>query len=543
MFSEPAIGSKFFGREDVLDLLNKRVLALKDGYRQNIALTGQCLSGKSSIILHFLHMIRGDGLLPIYIEVVREDFASFAQKFIATMLYNALTQRGIETSMDYYKLLSRSREIFPKTSTAIKQVITAIEAEEYDDAYAGLLGLTSVLKDETGVSCIVILDEFDNLEVLGIKNPFLSFGKVIMVQKDTMYIVTSSRNRAIKKILSEKLSLLFGNFEIVKVANFDSYTSLAFIESKAAGFDVDPAMKRFLIAFTDGNPFYLEAILNKAKELSLERMTSFIGREAIARAIVATIYKANGPIHQYLFNHILNLLDTNSRERLLGALIAITRLNNTQTKIARSMRIKPTEISKVLERLLELGLISKNGIFYTIDDGLLKYWLSHVYQARKEMLIDGAIDKDAIFITDIDTEIDAFDRDAERNVSERIAELFDQFSNELVQIDSKNMKLPHFTRTEIRMVGNSRAMTIASFKRNFWAAQVFDRRVNENDVVEYIRSVKSLGHKISNKIIIPLSDLDENAMLLAKELKISIWGIQTVNALMDHYGKRKIVVL
>ena len=50
MFSEPVVGDRFFGREEVLDLFNKRVAALKDGYRQNIALTGQSLSGKSSII-------------------------------------------------------------------------------------------------------------------------------------------------------------------------------------------------------------------------------------------------------------------------------------------------------------------------------------------------------------------------------------------------------------------------------------------------------------------------------------------------------------
>ena len=57
MFSEPAIGEKFFGRDTILEILKKRALALKDGYRQNIALTGQSLAGKSSIILQFLHAI------------------------------------------------------------------------------------------------------------------------------------------------------------------------------------------------------------------------------------------------------------------------------------------------------------------------------------------------------------------------------------------------------------------------------------------------------------------------------------------------------
>ncbi|MEE8360040.1 MAG: hypothetical protein V3S04_03860, partial [Candidatus Omnitrophota bacterium] len=55
MLSEPVIGEQFFGREKTIDLLRKRVNALTDGYRQNIALTGQNLAGKSSILHHFLY--------------------------------------------------------------------------------------------------------------------------------------------------------------------------------------------------------------------------------------------------------------------------------------------------------------------------------------------------------------------------------------------------------------------------------------------------------------------------------------------------------
>ena len=89
MFSEPVIGERFFGREEVLDLFNKRVAALKDGYRQNIALTGQSLSGKSSIILHFLSTIKGEGFVPIYVEVVKESFGAFADKFVARFDWGA----------------------------------------------------------------------------------------------------------------------------------------------------------------------------------------------------------------------------------------------------------------------------------------------------------------------------------------------------------------------------------------------------------------------------------------------------------------------
>src|SRR3989338_1136627 len=94
VFSEPAVGEAFFGREEVLELLNKRVTALKDGYRQNVALTGQSLSGKSSILYHFLYTLKEQALIPVYVEVVREGFESFANKFIATLIYNALTKMG-----------------------------------------------------------------------------------------------------------------------------------------------------------------------------------------------------------------------------------------------------------------------------------------------------------------------------------------------------------------------------------------------------------------------------------------------------------------
>lgn len=543
MFSEPAIGERFFGREEVLSLLNKRVLALKDGYRQNIALTGQSLSGKSSIILHFLHLIKEEGFLPIYVEVTKEPFVNFSHKYIATMLYNALKSRGADAGADLDSLLSKAREIFPRTSMAIKQVLSSIEGTKYEDAYSGLLGLTSILKNEAGISCIVILDEFDNLEHLGVRNPFLSFGKVIMVQKDTMYIVTSSRNRAIKKILSEKLSLLFGNFEIIKVANFDLNTSMAFIDSKTNGFDVDLGVRRFLIAFTGGNPFYLDTIITRAKDESLENLTSFIGQESLARAILNSVYKANGPIHQYLLNYVLNLLDTDMKEVSLNALAAIARLENTQGRIARYLKIKQSEVSKALSGLLEAGLISRNGIYYVIDDEMLGFWLGHVYQRRREMLIDGPIERDAIFMADIEGFIAEYSRESERSLEDRIVELFNQFSNDLVQIETKNIRLPHFTKVDIKTEEASQPIITASFNRNLWAAQAYDKDLSENDIVEYIRNLKSINHKIAHKIIIPLKGMDENAKLLAKELKISIWSRDVINTLMGIYGKKRIVVI
>ena len=542
MFNEPVTGERFFGREDVLELLNRRVIALKDGYRQNMALTGQSLAGKSSVILHFLHSIEGEGFIPIYVEVVKEPFSSFSDKFIATLLYNTLLRIGENADVRMGSLLELSQRSLPKTYSAIKQINSCIDRDDIDEAYSRLLELTSIVKEETSVPSIVILDEFDNLENLGVKNPFLNFGKVIMVQKDTMYIVSSSRNEAIKKIISEKLSLLFGNFEIVKVSNFDVATSNRFIGTRLAGFDVPQHFRNFLIDFTDGNPFYLDKILARLGQVASERMSNYIDKDVICKAVLELVYDSGGAIHQYLFNFILDMLDSRYREEYLLILLAIASGANKCQEIARRLRKKQAEAAKALARLIELGVVSKNGVFYKIEDAMLGFWLRHVYRRKKELLIGSGFDKMGLFAGQFESYLSKTTESYQRGLANRLAELFNSFFNDMVQLDSKNIRLPRFTKVEMKYFADSKPYIYSSFRGNIWIAQPYERMVNENDIVDYIRNLKGLGCKIANKIIMPLYDMDENAKLLAKELKISIWDISQVNMLLNFYGKNRIIL-
>ncbi|MDP3730805.1 MAG: ATP-binding protein, partial [Candidatus Omnitrophota bacterium] len=429
MFSEPVVGEKFFGREEVLELLNKRTLALKDGYRQNIALTGQSLSGKTSILHHFLYSIREEDFITIYVEVVKEPFRSFSNRFIATLLYNALTKMGEVAGFEFENLLDKAQELLPKTYSAIRNINSCVDKGEFDEAYFNLLSLTSALKEEIKRSCVVILDEFDNLEHIGVKNPFLNFGKVIMIQKDTMYIVSSSRNQVFKKILSEKLSLLFGNFEIVRVSGFDTQAAKRYIETQISGFEADDALKRFFIAFTDGNPFYLNHILRRSREIAADEMTNFIDSGIAVRVVCDLIYNANGVIHQYLLNFILDLIDTKYKERYLAILTSISSGRNKLSDISKNMKSKQADVSKDLLELSQLGFIQKSGVFYKIDDPLLAFWLQKVYQKRRETLVDGIFNRNDIFISEMKEYISEFLAESQKDVTARIAQLFSAFSN------------------------------------------------------------------------------------------------------------------
>ncbi len=541
MFSEPVVGEKFFGREEVLELLNKRTLALKDGYRQNIALTGQSLSGKTSILHHFLYSIKEEDFITIYVEVVKEPFRYFSNRFIATLIYNALTKTGHAVDFELENLLDKAQELLPKTYSAIRNINSCVDKGDFDEAYFNLLSLTSTLKEEISRSCVVILDEFDNLEHIGVKNPFLNFGKVIMIQKDTMYIVSSSRNQIFKKILSEKLSLLFGNFEIVKVAGFDTEGAKKYIEAQISGYDAPDALKRFFIALTDGNPFYLNHILRRSKEIATERMTNFIDSDIAVQAIIDLVYNANGVIHQYLLNFILDLIDTRYKDRYLAILVSIAFGRNKLSDISKNIRSKQSDVSKDLLELSQLGFIQKSGVFYQIDDPLLSFWLKKVYQKRKDILVDGIFNRNDIFVSEMKEYILDVLTESQKDSTARIAQLFNAFSNELVQIDARHIKLPHFTKIEIKESLEQKPFLVATFRGSSWLVQAYEEPVRENDIIDYIRTIKSSGCKIANKVIIPLKGMDENAKLLAKELKLSIWDLATLNSLLGFYCKIRMV--
>ena len=94
MFSDPVVGNKFFGRSETLGLFSKRVGGLKDGYRQNIAIVGPKLIGKSSLILHFFSNFNHPKIIPIYIDLRPNSFNHFIYKFLGALLYQYLKNKN-----------------------------------------------------------------------------------------------------------------------------------------------------------------------------------------------------------------------------------------------------------------------------------------------------------------------------------------------------------------------------------------------------------------------------------------------------------------
>jgi len=528
----------FFGRKEVLLLLNKRVSALKDGYRQNIAITGQRLAGKTSVLHHFLDDLKDLSVIPIYMEIIGEPFIAFANRFIGTLLYTFLKMKGEQVCEDIEYLITKSQEYIPETVKSIKEIRRLLEKKELDKAYVEILNLTSVVKKETHLRCIVILDEFQNFSFLGVKDPFSHFGKVMMIQKDTMYIISSSDKTAIQRILTERLSLLFGNFEIVELRGFDFNSSREFLIKKLTNFTISDMLRSFLIAFTDGNPFYMDLLCAKLRDLALHSSSNVINAKIAVDAIEDLFFNPKGTVNQY-FTNLINSLSLNTTT--LNILTAIAKGSHTAKSIRETTKVSIAEISLRLRRLIDLNIISKNCNFYFfIDKGFL-FWIKEVYNRKQASLISSATVRAEQFRHDAHSYLSKYLFELKKDPRHKISDLFSKFNKEIVQIDGKKYSLPKFNKIDLISLNKSASLVLAYKDKKIWACFIKEGAVNEDDILLFADQIKRLKLKIANKILVALDRLDINATLLAKEKRIWIWKFKDLNLVMDVYNQCKLV--
>ncbi|MCK4882098.1 MAG: hypothetical protein KAS92_03635, partial [Candidatus Omnitrophica bacterium] len=372
----------FFGRIDVLGLLKKRVVDLKEGCRQNVALLGNQYVGKSAILHDFLLNLDDTDVTAIYLDLENKDFNYFFSKFTGSLLYNFSRNHQLPLYDDLNLLLESTKESIPQTVQVIRKIQKEFNNGKLPAAFLGLLTLPEIFTNETGKFCILILDEFQNLEEFGIPHAFANLGKKIMTQKRCFYIVSSSFKGVAKKILSEKLSLLFGNFETIDVDIFDAETSQKFVENNLKDIKVGNELRNFMTDFTGGHPLYLKLICRELISLTAIYKQNEIYLPLLSQAVENTIFDRWGVISRH-FELVVNELCSGKGNRTIALiLISLSKGKYKIDDMIQDTGIRKNKIMQKMTRLIELGVVVKNGNFHYFKDKLFKYWTKYVYQRR-----------------------------------------------------------------------------------------------------------------------------------------------------------------
>jgi len=531
------IKDKFFGRINYLEILQKRVSSLKDGYRQNIAIIGEENVGKTSIIYKFLDKFHDPRIITVFLEVRPESFQDFAKRFIGALLYNFLLNSGLALREDLDFLVSKSASYIPNTTLKINSILNDLSRRKKTNIITELFSLPELIHQETGKFTVLFLDEFHNLENIGIKNLYREWSKLLILQKNTLYAITSSMMFKTRVILSKQLSLLFGNFEVINVEPFDMHTSGRYLDHRLPDLKINPGLKDFIISFTGGYPLYLELI---ADALSNKDGAAQIN---LADILEDLLFNTSGILNQRFSNYIKRFLDSPSSNDYISILYLIASGRNRIKDIAHILHKQKKELTSRINYLSELDAITRSGDFLKVSDRLFAYWMRFVYQEKMRSLSYDAKNQKDKFRDSIEELIQEFLKQSQKPLSNRVSELLQLFEDDLMQIERKKIRLNHFREVK-PLAFNYRFLKDGLLGRSsdaLWIMAIKSDTLTEQDIAEFSKECKKYHHKSQRKIIVTLKEVDPNARLRALEEKVWTWDLNSLNQILDLFSKPRVI--
>ena len=535
----------FFGYSNILEVLEKRVSNFKEGYKQNIALIGKELSGKSLIIKQFLKEFKDEEILHIYLELKSGEFCYFARKFFGGLLYNFVKSKDLPVKDDLAYLIAVSQPLIPKTVQQIVKIESGLQKDKPTEAYRDMISLPEIFIKETGKFCLVIIDEFQRLDEMKISNPFQELGKKIISQKNSMFILTSSTESRAREIFSEDLSLLFGNFEIINVDSFDIKTGQAFIDYVLEPVIINQEYKNFIINFTGGNPFYLKLFCQELKRLIKDEFVEGETLPMLVKCIQSLLFEEWGLLNSRFQNRIEGLINGKNSLIYLNILLAVAGGHRKIKEIMSCLHKNKKDISLKINRLMELNLISKNVNSYYLPDKIFNFWLRYVYQKKLTAVSQDPQDLELSFRKKTQELIGNFVQISEKDTSDRIVELFNLFTAETLQLDGHRYRFSSFR--EVKPIvfsdkdNNLLKGAMARSKDSLWFILLKEDRFVEEDVLLFLAECRKHRYYPQRRIIISLGETETNAKLRALKEKMWVWDIADLNTVLNLYDRPFIV--
>ena len=250
-------------------------------------------------------------------------------------------------------------------------------------------------------------------------------------------------------------------------------------------------------------------------------------------------------LNQYFMNNVNFFLEKKSRRKFLPILIAMSEGNTTIKTIQKNMGRKSKDLGDKLQKLQQMDLIYKSGVFYKISDKLFEYWLKNVYALKTKSVVDDLDIKYLEFKNLAEKDYLSYCAFSALSVTEVVLDLFKSFHNEKIQVRLHERKMPVFDLAEICPVSGNITGVMGKIKDKCWMCHIkHGSRAHEQDIYDLSgrKSAGSKRAKVIRKIFIPLKGIEHNAFLLAKEKNIWVWDVQQLNGILRLFGKFELVL-
>lgn len=532
-------------RDPIRARIQKRIEDLQKGYRQNVGLIGRAGLGKTHLLLSLYQTSAGiSNLIPVYFAADILGFDHFAECWIGALVSGLFVSQSIPYPKNFAPLLQAAEPIIPKTLEKIRHLKKMMRHEKNAACVKELFSLPAVLAEETGKKILFILDEFQALQVLPVPDPFGLLGKEIMIGKNTFYLAASSTPGRAREIFRDKLSMLFGNFEVIEMRPLGFSETAQFLAEGLPAAALTETQKIFFIRMTDGNPNYLSLITDQLARLLPAEFDGNLSSDFLIDAFSRELFDGKGRIALRFENRLESCTRlVKDRYPYIGALLAISSGRRKLLGVASFIQRAAGETKTVLQRLVQEDIIAKRGSFYVLEDPLFRFWLRHVYAKRhsnyspdEEVLKEGLRQS-------LREEFRSMGAEEHVDITARVEALFKEFRNDVVELNDKKIRCPHFSEIAFRPTNGRVFPLFARASSARWLCQIAHERVGEEDVAIFLEELKRFRKNVQRKIFVTLAGIDQNAKLMAQQANVQIWDLRSFNTLLDLYGLPKMILI
>ncbi len=533
--------SSFCGRKQILDLVKKRVADLKEGYRQNLCLIGSQHIGKSAILQKFLSDMDDHAIVAVYLDLESRDLDYMVSKTIRSLIYQFLKQKGSAFTEDFTLMAETARPLIPLTVSAADAISSAMSKGRLVEAFDALLRLPDVFSLETGLACVMVYDEFHQIDEFGVPDAFKKLADRITTQKQCLYILTSSFEERAKKILAEKLTLLFGNFEMVDVEPLDLKGAHEFISCRLGEIRMGLQLRNFLSDFTGGRPLYLDLMTAELINLSAIYKQPEVYAPLVVQSIENLIFSRWGALSRH-FELIVSHLCTGKTNRLTtGLLLSLANGRHKSNEFLTDIGCGKSHLTQRLAFLIDEDIVEKNGTFFYIKDKLFRYWLKYVLQRRLKAVDMEPTRERKELKEEANRAISDFQVSVRQDLPSRIIEVLGHFENDQLSLRGRKYRIPllkGMRSLKMRHHGGSSFDVIsAETEDGPWLLVLRKDPLAEADINAFTDEAKKMGLKPKRCVIVSLSELDASTRLKALEEEMWIWNEQELNTLMNLFDK------
>jgi len=382
----PVKGALFCDREEIIDELWAGIKGLKSGARQNFALVGPRLIGKSSILEVLRERLEREKMEGIYLDCWK-IYPSSLQGFLETFAENSM--RSVSEALGWTaRARSRIGDAIKGTVSAILDLTKSVGVEVEDflkvwvdfrerrinisDLMRKTLEYPEQIAERHNKFFVVILDEFQEIYKYG--PDFIKYlSATIYHQRRVCYIISGSAVTLMRRILEDRGSPFYGRFSVKWIGPLpeQDVRKLLVRGFKGEGVSYDEDAIIDIIRKTRSHPYYVQ-------KLGQSCINSITKKKAgkISLDIVAEAY--DDMLRDLSFHFEEEFRKFEPRYRNILATIVLQDAK-TPSGIAAKLNIRAGEVTPYLKRLLDMQVVEKSEAGYELMDKIFEDWLKKHY--------------------------------------------------------------------------------------------------------------------------------------------------------------------